>query len=155
MELGLTPRHHQSVCPAGHATESTFPSRLREGAPRGVDRASPLSEREDRYLYQQISTVYALDPSLRRLDAVVLCPRRSSGAAAKSGPKAAGSPLFDNETDTFTLDRFQVLDLKAMSTYPDILQPMLFYALHRIRERIGLGFTQIYLTKRGARSRIR
>jgi len=109
----------------------------------GIDRAMPLSEREDRLLYQQISTVYALDPALRRLDAVSL-PTTLQRRLAK-WTEGGRFPLFDHHEDTFTLDRFQVLDLTAMRSYPEILQPMLFYVLHRIRERIGHGFTQIYL----------
>jgi len=39
--------------------------------------------------------------------------------------------LFDNAEDTISFSRFQCFDFQQMSQYPDILEPLLFYILHR------------------------
>jgi type IV secretion system protein VirB4 len=44
--------------------------------------------------------------------------------------------LFDNPEDTLTVDRTQVFDFEAMRAYPMLLEPLLFYVLHRVVERI-------------------
>jgi type IV secretion/conjugal transfer VirB4 family ATPase len=106
-------------------------------------RTDPLTERDDRDLYKQTAAVYAFPPELRCLSLVSLrLPLQRRLAKWTEGGQF---PLFDSVEDTFTLERFQVLDLKAMSDYPQILQPMLFYVLHRIRERLGHGFAQIWM----------
>ena len=44
--------------------------------------------------------------------------------------------LFDNLDDTLTIERFQVFDFEAMRAYPALLEPLLFYVLHRVTARI-------------------
>src|SRR5437667_8215395 len=39
--------------------------------------------------------------------------------------------LFDNLDDTLTVEPLQVFDFEAMRTYPELLEPLLFYVLHR------------------------
>lgn len=105
--------------------------------------ALALTEREERDLEKQIAGVYAFPTKMRRLDLLTLRPqlqRRLSKWVA-----GGRFPIFDHAEDTFTLDRFQVLDLKAMSSYPEVLQPLLLYVLHRVRERLGHGFAQIWM----------
>ena len=105
----------------------------------------PLSEREDRDVVQADRRRSSPIPrELRRLDAISL-PHATCSGGWRSGPKAGGSRCSTTSRTPSRSSSFQVLDLKAMSSIPEILQPMLFYALHRIRERIGHGFTQIYM----------
>ena len=40
--------------------------------------------------------------------------------------------LFDNLEDTFTVERLHVFDFEAMRAYPMLLEPLLFYVLHRV-----------------------
>ena len=40
--------------------------------------------------------------------------------------------LFDNLDDTLTVERLQVFDFEAMRDYPVLLEPLLFYVLHRV-----------------------
>ena len=44
--------------------------------------------------------------------------------------------LFDNVEDTLTVERLQVFDFEAMRAYPVLLEPLLFYVLHRVTARI-------------------
>jgi type IV secretion system protein VirB4 len=44
--------------------------------------------------------------------------------------------LFDNIEDTLTIERLQVFDFEAMRAYPALLEPLLFYVLHRVVDRI-------------------
>src|SRR4030095_10749005 len=45
--------------------------------------------------------------------------------------------LFDNPQDTISFSRFQCLDFQQMSRYPDLLEPLLFYILHRANEIVA------------------
>jgi type IV secretion/conjugal transfer VirB4 family ATPase len=147
MELGLTPtvKINPFALPATpehlHFLHHFVKLLLETGADgRRVD---PLTERDDRDLYKQTAAVYAFPAELRCLGLVTL--RSDLQRRLAKWTDGGQFPMFDNIEDTFTLDRFQVLDLKAMSDYPQLLQPMLFYVLHRIRERIGHGFAQIWM----------
>src|SRR6185437_15475999 len=44
--------------------------------------------------------------------------------------------LFDNVEDTLTFSRFQTFNFDGWSDYPDILEPLLFYVLHRASSEI-------------------
>jgi type IV secretion system protein VirB4 len=44
--------------------------------------------------------------------------------------------LFDNPQDTISLSRFQCFDFQQMSRYPELLELLLFYILHRANELI-------------------
>ena len=100
---------------------------LLQGA--GTPELDPSSERE---LYQQIENLYAVDASLRTL-----------GVLANTLPHALGERLlkwvrggqfgflFDNVEDTVSFSRFQCFDFQQMSQYPELLEPLLVYVLHR------------------------
>ena len=45
--------------------------------------------------------------------------------------------LFDNAEDTISFSQFQCFDFKRMSQYPEILEPLLFYILHRANSVIA------------------
>jgi type IV secretion system protein TrbE len=44
--------------------------------------------------------------------------------------------LFDNVEDTLTFSRFQTFNFDGWSEYPDVLEPLLFYVLHRASSEI-------------------
>jgi type IV secretion system protein VirB4 len=44
--------------------------------------------------------------------------------------------LFDNVEDTLTFERLQVFDFDAMRAFPALIEPLLFYILHRVNERL-------------------
>jgi type IV secretion system protein TrbE len=102
----------------------------------GTD-AYRLSDAEDRELYDAIENVYVLDPPQRRLFTLAnLLPRALSGRLSKWIDGGRYATLFDNVDDTFSVQRFQVFDFDAMRAYPAVLEPLLFYVLHRVTARV-------------------
>jgi type IV secretory pathway VirB4 component len=107
------------------------------------DKGVALNEREEQEVYRQIETVYALPERMRRMSEMIL-PRQLRGRFA-NWIEGGRYPLFDNVEDTFALAPFQVLDLRAMSEVKEVLDPLLYYALHRVRGHIGRGLMQIVM----------
>lgn len=100
---------------------------LAEG--RGV---SPLSQAEEKDLYAQIQNLYVLPANLRTLSVLVNTLRKSlAGRLEKWVRGGQYEQIFDNEKDTLTLSRFQCFDFEGMDRYPELIEPLLFYILHR------------------------
>ena len=95
----------------------------------GVGELDPATERD---LYHQIENLYAVDPALRTLS--VLSNILGHGLAEHLEKWTRGGQfgfLFDNAEDTISFSRFQCFDFQKMSQYPELLEPLLFYILHR------------------------
>jgi type IV secretion/conjugal transfer VirB4 family ATPase len=89
----------------------------------------PATERE---LFHQVENLYAVDPSLRTLS--VLANTLGHDIASRLSKWTRGGQfgfLFDNSEDTISFSRFQCFDFQRMSQYPELLEPLLFYFLHR------------------------
>jgi len=89
----------------------------------------PATERE---LFHQVENLYELDPTLRTLS--VLANTLGHDVAGRLSKWTRGGQfgfLFDNTEDTISFSRFQCFDFQRMSRYPDLLEPLLFYILHR------------------------
>lgn len=96
------------------------------------DGASRLGALEDRELYEAIENLYVLDTSQRRLFTLAnLLPRALSARLTKWTQGGRYADLFDHSEDTLELQRFQVFDFEEMRAYPALLEPLLFYVLHR------------------------
>ena len=92
----------------------------------------------ERELYEQIENLYSLDPALRTLDILAnTLPRPLAYALAKWLRGGQFGFLFDNPEDTISFSRFQCFDFQQMSRYPELLEPLLFYVLHRANEVIA------------------
>jgi type IV secretion system protein VirB4 len=94
----------------------------------------PLNPGERKDLYSAITDVYALEPPVRRLSSLMVkrtCARRLDEWAGSG--RLAG--YFDNVEDTLTLRRFQTFDFQGMDK-PEVLEPLLFYILHRVSATI-------------------
>src|SRR5688572_7398418 len=92
-----------------------------------------LSELEDREVYEAIENLYVLDERQRRLFTVAnLLPRALAARLHKWIEGGRYATLFDNLEDTLTVERLQVFDFEAMRAYPALLEPLLFYVLHRV-----------------------
>ncbi|HEX5422128.1 MAG TPA: DUF87 domain-containing protein, partial [Candidatus Acidoferrales bacterium] len=95
----------------------------------GAEEPDPATERD---LYHQIENLYAVDPALRTLS--VLSNILGHGMAERLAKWTRGGQfgfLFDNAEDTISFSRFQCFDFQKMSQYPELLEPLLFYILHR------------------------
>jgi type IV secretion system protein VirB4 len=98
----------------------------------GTD-AYRLSDVEDRELYDAIENLYVLDGAQRRLFTLAnLLPRALAGRLSKWVEGGRYADLFDHTEDTLSVQRFQVFDFEAMRAYPALLEPLLFYVLHRV-----------------------
>jgi type IV secretion system protein VirB4 len=96
-----------------------------------------LSELEDREVYDAVENLYVLDRSQRRLFTLAnLLPRALAARLHKWIDGGRYAALFDNLEDSLTVERLQVFDFEAMRAYPALLEPLLFYVLHRVTARI-------------------
>jgi type IV secretion/conjugal transfer VirB4 family ATPase len=96
-----------------------------------------LSGLEDREVYEAIENLYVLDRAQRRLLTLAnLLPHALAGRLHAWIEGGRYANLFDNLDDTLTLERVQVFDFEAMRAYPVLLEPLLFYVLHRVTTRI-------------------
>src|SRR5467141_2149520 len=91
-----------------------------------------LDPTEERDLYQQIENLYSVDPALRTLGVLAnTLGHRLADRLAKWTQGGQFGFLFDNAEDTISFSRFQCFDFQRMSQYPELLEPLLFYILHR------------------------
>lgn len=96
-----------------------------------------VSDLEDREIYEAVENLYVLDRSQRRLFTLAnLLPRALAGRLHKWIGEGRYASLFDNVEDTLTVERLQVFDFEAMRAYPVLLEPLLFYVLHRVVARV-------------------
>ena len=95
---------------------------------RGTE-IDPATERD---LFHQVENLYSVDPALRTLG--VLANTLGHDLAGRLAKWTRGGQfgfLFDNAEDTISFSRFQCFDFQRMSQYPELLEPLLFYILHR------------------------
>ena len=95
-------------------------------------RAGELDPATERDLFHQVENLYAVDPVLRTLG--VLANTLGHDIAGRLSKWTRGGQfgfLFDNAEDTISFSRFQCFDFQRMSQYPELLEPLLFYILHR------------------------
>ncbi len=96
-----------------------------------------LSPEEERELYEQIENLYCVEPELRTLGVLANTLPRSLGAKLRKWTADGQFGfLFDNPDDTVSFSRFQCFDFQGMDQYPQILEPLLFYVLHRANHAI-------------------
>jgi type IV secretory pathway VirB4 component len=102
----------------------------------GAD-AYHLSDAEDRELYTAIENLYVLDREQRRLFTLAnLLPRALAARLSTWVEGGRYAELFDHVDDTLSVHRFQVFDFEAMRAYPVLLEPLLFYILHRVTAQL-------------------
>jgi type IV secretion system protein TrbE len=95
-------------------------------------RAGDLDPATERDLFHQVENLYEVDPALRTLG--VLANTLGHDMASRLSKWTRGGQfgfLFDNVEDTISFSRFQCFDFQRMSQYPELLEPLLFYILHR------------------------
>jgi type IV secretion/conjugal transfer VirB4 family ATPase len=91
-----------------------------------------LSLEEEQEIYGQIENLYSVEPELRTLGVLAnTLPRSLSLKLQRWTADGQFGFLFDNAEDTVSFSRFQCFDFQGMEQYPQILEPLLFYILHR------------------------
>ena len=99
--------------------------------------AFTMSAQDDKDLYDQIENLYVVEPDQRRLS--TLANMLSRRLRAQLQMWIAGGPyasFFDNVNDNLTFARFQTFDFERMDKVPQVLEPLLFYILHRANAAI-------------------
>jgi type IV secretion system protein VirB4 len=87
---------------------------------------------DDRNIFQAIEMLYVLEPDIRRLKTLAgTLPRHLADRLHKWVEGGQYGRLFDNTDDTLTLTNFQCFDFQGMDEYPQLIQALLFYVLHR------------------------
>jgi type IV secretion/conjugal transfer VirB4 family ATPase len=101
-------------------------------------RDAELDPSTERDLYGQIENLYSIDPELRTLSVLAnTLGRDLSGRLAKWVRSGQFGFLFDNPRDTVSFSQFQCFDFQRMAQYAEILEPLLFYILHRANSVIA------------------
>lgn len=96
-----------------------------------------LSSQDERDLYEQVENVYAIDPEQRRLFTLAnILNRNLAQHLHKWIQGGQYGALFDNADDNLSFARFQTFDFEGMDKYPQVLEPLLFYILHRANASI-------------------
>ena len=91
-----------------------------------------MSRADDQALFEAIETVYALDPEQRRLFTLAnILPRGLAQQLQRWVEGGQYASVFDNVDDTVTLASFQLVDFEGLDAVPLVLEPLLFYLLHR------------------------
>ena len=99
--------------------------------------AARLSDADDRELYEAIENLYVLDRAQRRLLTLAnLLPRALAARLSSWVDGGRYADLFDHVDDTLSVHRCQVFDFEAMRAYPALIEPLLFYVLHRVTARL-------------------
>lgn len=95
------------------------------------------TNQDDRNLFQAVETMFALDPKIRRLQTLVrTLPLHLGQRLHKWVEGGQYGHMFDNTEDTITLAHFQCFDFQAMDGFPQLIQALLFYILHRASSTI-------------------
>lgn len=83
-------------------------------------------------------------PGCTRLsDLVVRLPESLRPCLARWIGEGQYGNLFDNDTDTLTYSRVQAFDFEAISKFPQIVEPLLFYILHRMSSELNQNIKEL------------
>src|SRR5215468_5759817 len=95
------------------------------------------SSADERDLYEQLENLYQVERGLRRLGTLSnIVNRRLAEPLRKWVADGQYARLFDNGEDNLSFACFQCFDFEGMDRYPEILEPLLFYILHRANAAI-------------------
>ena len=104
-----------------------------------------MKDQHERELYGQVASMYHIDPQQRRLMTLVnILPKDLEPHLARWVQGGQYGALFDNVEDNLSFAPFQTFDFEGLDKYPQILEPLLFYILHRANASIydpGLATT--------------
>jgi type IV secretion system protein TrbE len=101
----------------------------------GLTELDPAAERD---LYRHVESLYEVEPDLRTLGVLANTLRHDhADRLAKWIRGGQFGFLFDNPSDTISFSQFQCFDFQKMSQYPELLEPLLFYILHRANSVIA------------------
>jgi type IV secretion system protein VirB4 len=96
-----------------------------------------MTPEDERDLYRQLENLYVVEPDQRRLLTLSnMLNRRLRASLEKWVEGGQYGNWFDNVEDTLTFATFQTFDFGGMDKVPQVLEPLLFYILHRANAAI-------------------
>ncbi|MBN9662276.1 MAG: DUF87 domain-containing protein [Acidobacteria bacterium] len=96
-----------------------------------------MDNADERDIYEAINNLYEAPEEIRRLRSLLGMIRRPlAEQLQKWTADGQYGALFDNVADNLTFARFQAFDFEGMDKYPAVLEPLLFYILHRANAAI-------------------
>jgi type IV secretion system protein VirB4 len=102
----------------------------------GNEQRYRLDFKEERKLWDAIERIYALEPEQRTVSSfsnIIGELKERLHRWTKGGQHG----LFDNVDDTLSFSRFQTFNFAGWGDAPDVLEPLLFYVLHRASNEIA------------------
>jgi type IV secretion system protein TrbE len=92
---------------------------------------------DDKEVYEQIESLYLLPTDLRTLGVLANTLRKDLADKLHKWTEGGQyASVFNNKQDTLTFTRFQCFDFEGMDQYPEVVEPLLFYILHRANQII-------------------
>ena len=108
-----------------------------------------LDFKEERQLYSAIERMYVLEPDQRTVSNFAEILGELKQRLHRWTRAGQYGYLFDNPLDTLTFSRFQTFNFHGWNDTPELLEPLLFYVLHRASNEItaqeGLSTFKIFL----------
>jgi type IV secretion system protein TrbE len=96
-----------------------------------------MTDQDERELYTQIASMYHIDRAQRRLITLLnILPKHLEAHLRRWVQGGQYGYLFDNVDDNLTFADFQTFDFEGLDKFPQILEPLLFYILHRANASI-------------------
>ena len=115
----------------------------------GNDQRYRLDFKEERKLWDAIERVYVLEPEQRTLSNFANIVGELKDRLHRWTRKGQYGFLFDNAEDTLSFSRFQTFNFAGWGDAPEVLEPLLFYVLHRANNEIvdsaRLGTFKVFL----------
>ena len=109
---------------------------LIEGQDHGSAQRYRLDFKEERKLWDAIERTYMLEPDQRTLSNFTNIIGELKERLHRWTVAGQYGFLFDNAEDTLSFSRFQTFNFHGWSDAPDVLEPLLFYVLHRASNEI-------------------
>src|SRR6266700_772336 len=92
---------------------------------------------DDKEVYEQVESLYLLPADLRTLSVLGNTLRKDLADKLHKWTEGGQyASVFNNKQDTLTFSRFQCFDFEGMEQYPEVVEPLLFYILHRANQII-------------------
>jgi type IV secretion system protein VirB4 len=102
----------------------------------GNDSRYRLDYREERKLWDGIERAYVLEPEQRTVSNFANILGELKDRLHRWTRQGQYGFLFDNPVDTLTFSRFQTFNFAGWGDAPQVLEPLLFYVLHRASNEI-------------------
>ncbi len=103
----------------------------------GSDRRFKLDFKEERKLWDAIERMYTVPVEQRTVSTLADIIGELSERLHKWTRAGQYGFLFDNREDTLTFSRFQTFNFAGWGDAPGVLEPLLFYVLHRAANEIA------------------